>query len=130
MTKKSVLDPAIKERFPDASVADIVDQSRGLEPITLPDTTGYSIGDIINVKGELYELVAGDQQRNVYRGVVEDLTGNLVGDATFQWEETPPNIRVNLSRAVLGGSPPARIFIEFHSGNIYAENGHCESKWQ
>ena len=43
--------------------------------------------------------------------------------ATFQWEETPPNIRVNLSRAVLGGSPPARIFIEFHSGNIYAETG-------
>ena len=123
VTKKSVLDPAIKQRFPDASVADIVDQSRGLEPITLPDTTGYSIGDIINVKGELYELVAGDQQRNVYRGVVEDLTGNLVGDSTFQWEETPPNIRVNLSRAVLGGSPPARIFIEFHSGNIYAETG-------
>ena len=120
---KMVLDPVIKQRFPNASVADIVDQSRGLEPITLPDTTGYSIGDIINVKGELYELVAGDQARNVYRGVVEDLAGNLVGDATFQWEETPPNIRVNLSRAVLGGSPPARIFIEFHSGNIYAETG-------
>ena len=123
VTKKSVLDPVIKERFPNASVADIVDQSRGLEPVNLPDTTGYSIGDIINVKGELYELVAGDQQRNVYRGVIEDRAGSLLGDDTFEWETSPANIRVNLSRAVLGGSPPARIFIEFHSGNVYAETG-------
>ena len=123
VTKKSVLDPVIKQKYPSASVADIVDQSRGLEPVNLPDTTGYSIGDIINVKGELYELVAGDQQRNVYRGVIEDRTGNLLGDDTFEWETSPANIRVNLSRAVLGGSPPARIFIEFHSGNVYAETG-------
>ena len=123
VTKKSVLDPVIKARFPNSSVADIVDQSRGLEPVNLPDTTGYSIGDIINVKGELYELVAGDQQRNVYRGVIEDRAGNLLGDDTFEWETSPANIRVNLSRAVLGGSPPARIFIEFHSGNVYAETG-------
>ena len=123
VTKKSVLDPVIKARFPNSSVADIVDQSRGLEPVNLPDTTGYSIGDIINVKGELYELVAGDQQRNVYRGVIEDRAGSLLGDDTFEWETSPANIRVNLSRAVLGGSPPARIFIEFHSGNVYAETG-------
>ena len=123
VTKKSVLDPVIKQKYPGASVADIVDQSRGLEPVNLPDTTGYSIGDIINVKGELYELVAGDQQRNVYRGVIEDRAGNLLGDDTFEWETSPANIRVNLSRAVLGGSPPARIFIEFHSGNVYAETG-------
>ena len=38
VTKKSVLDPVIKEKYPSASVADIVDQSRGLEPINLPDT--------------------------------------------------------------------------------------------
>ena len=71
----------------------------------------------------MYELVAGDQQRNVYRGVIEDRAGSLLGDDTFEWETSPANIRVNLSRSVLGSSPPARIFIEFHSGNVYAETG-------
>ena len=49
------------------------------------------------LKGELYELVAGDQQRNVYRGVIEDRAGSLLGDDTFEWETSPANIRVNLS---------------------------------
>ena len=39
---------------------------------TLPSTTGKSLGDIVNYKGELYELVAGTTDPHIYRGVIGD----------------------------------------------------------
>ena len=57
-------------------------------------------------------LYQGAEPLNVHSGIVGDRTGNLVGDDTFEWEETPPNIRAHLLKSVLGSSPPASLNIE------------------
>ena len=92
----------------------------------LPSVTGYSVGDIINVNGELQELAAGTTDRHLYRGTVADRTGNYIGDDFFEWEEDPANIRAHLSKAVLGATPPDRVFIEVtakttNGSTLYAE---------
>ena len=102
-----------------------------LEPTDpLPSTTGKSLGDIINYKGELYELVAGTTDPHIYRGIIGDGPSGspYLGDSTFEWDSS--NIRVNLSKAVLGSSPPARIFIQFHSGRAYNETGLIRASGQ
>ena len=90
----------------------------------LPAIAGYSLGDIINVNGVLQELVAGATDPHVHRGIVEDRSGNFVGDNTFQWEESPANINAFLSKAVIGASPPANITVEVivtGSHGLYSE---------
>ena len=82
---------------------------------SLPTTTGYTVGDIINVAGELYELVASTVQRNRHYGVIADRAGSLIGDGTFEWESSPNNVRANLSKAALGSSPPATIYAEVNT---------------
>ena len=98
--------------------------SQELEALaSLPGTSGYTLGDIVNVAGELYELVAGTVDPHVYRGTVADQAGNLIGDSTFMWEGVNPyNIRAALLKSVLGASPPDSLFVEFHSSDgQYAE---------
>ena len=87
---------------------------------SLPNTSGFSVGDIINVNGDLYELVATSEDRNVYRGTVQGSYGgdsDYYGDDTFHWEVNPPyNIRANLPKVALGASPPSQIYITFDAG--------------
>ena len=67
-------------------------------------------------------MVAGTVDPHIYRGVVADRTGNFFGDNVVEWESVSPNnIRINLSKAVLGGSPPASLYIEFNSGRRFFE---------
>ena len=89
----------------------------------LPAVANYSLGDIVNVSGVLYELVASTLDPHVHRGTVGDRAGNLIGDDTFEWEGVSPfNIRAALSKAVLGASPPSSLYVEFHSSDgQYAE---------
>ena len=87
----------------------------------LPAVATRQVGDIVNVGGALYELVAGTVDPHVYRGVLEDRTGDFVGDDVFNWDDATDAINANLSKAVLGGSPPATLWVEVHSGGYYAE---------
>ena len=88
---------------------------------TLPDVDDNSLGDLVNLDGALYELVASTEDPHIYRGVLEDRTGDFVGDSTIEWDDAAEAIRVNLSRTVLGSSPPTTLTIEVHSGSYYAE---------
>ena len=88
---------------------------------SIPAITGFAVGDIINVNGELYELVANTEDSNVYRGVVASnamgQTGYF-GDDTFAWQTVSPyNFRAKLPRAGLGSSPPTIIYAEFNGGS-------------
>ena len=94
-----------------------------LEPLAaLPAIAGYDVGAIINVSGTLYELVSSTAETNVYNGIIADLAGNFIGTDIFSWEDTPTNVRAALSKAVLGSSPPATLYIEVHTeAGLYAE---------
>ena len=92
----------------------------------LPPIANNAVGDIVNLNGELQELVAGTTDRHLYRGTVADRAGNYIGDDFFEWEEDPANIRAHLSKAVLGATPPDRVFIEVtakttNGSTLYAE---------
>ena len=82
----------------------------------LPSIAGYERGDIINVGGELYELKQHSDDANVYRGQISGdgpSGAHYQGDATFEWEGQPPyNIRVNLPKSILGGTPPMNLYVE------------------
>ena len=50
---------------------------------SLPAVTGYSVGDIINGGGDLYELVADSDEANVITGTSALHNVNFYGDTTF-----------------------------------------------
>ena len=54
----------------------------------VPGTNGYSVGDITNVQGHLYELVDDASEANVITGVSAARTGGYVGTAAFEWLPT------------------------------------------
>ena len=83
---------------------------------SLPSTSGFSVGDIINLSGVLYELVANTEDANIYRGTLAARSGNeagFFGDATIRWQvDDPYNIRMNLLRSGLS-SPPTNLYCRF-----------------
>ena len=88
----------------------------------LPPVAGFSLGDVVNVGGVLWRLAAGTEDPHVYHGTVEDLAGNLVGDATFSAETRPSNVRFNPLAGDIGlNAPTSPLYIEVHSGADYAE---------
>ncbi len=90
----------------------------------LPDVATRNVGDIVNLRGVLYELLAAGVDRHVYHGTIGDLGNGLIGDATFSWREDPEVVRANFSKAALGGAPPATIWILVQtSGGLWAETG-------
>lgn len=97
--------------------AEAVD-SHTLEPLaTIPATADYEVGDIINVAGSLYELVASAGDSNVISGVIASQGSGFYGTAAARWQITDPfNIRVDLNRAALGSSPPASLYVRFVAG--------------
>ena len=77
---------------------------------TIPVTTGYALGDVISVAGDLYELIPNTEDTNVYHGIIGNLGNSYFGDATFQWESISPfNIRVNFLKTGLT-TQPATIY--------------------
>ncbi len=89
----------------------------------LPATTGFNDGDIISLSGALYELVPNTEDANIYRGAIAANAGGQTGyfgDATFRWQTASPNnIRAFFDKTALTQSPPAKLYIRFHSGNAY-----------
>jgi len=89
----------------------------------LPATTGFNDGDIISLSGALYELVPNTEDANIYRGAIASNAGGQTGyfgDAAFRWQTASPNnIRAFFDKTALTQSPPAKLYIRFHSGNAY-----------
>ena len=72
----------------------------------IPTITGYSVGDIINVEGDLYELVDDEDNPNLITGTSALHDTNYYGDTTFSWQAVDPfNMRLNLSKSGVGSSP-------------------------
>ena len=85
---------------------------------SIPPVAGYQGGDIVNVAGELYELVAGTEDPHIYRGVASQLSNNYIGDAVFSWQGSGQyDVIFKLNKAVLGVSPPATIYIRYNGQN-------------
>ena len=72
------------------------------------------LGTLYNREGVLWRLAAGDDDPHVYHGTVGDLTGDLIGDATFSWQEGPPSeIQYNPRVEDIGTArPPEQIWLE------------------
>ena len=100
---------------------------------TTPVTDGFSVGDMINVAGQLLALVDDDTDANVLRGVAADGSDDYRGanaasggannfgsftDPAYQGEVSwytvggggSPSWRIRLPDSALGGSPPATIY--------------------
>ena len=99
------------------------DNSTLVRRTALPSTTGFNDGDIISLSGVLYELVASTEDANIYRGAIASNAGGdsgFFGDSAFRWQTSlPNNIRVFFDKTALTQSPPVRLYISFHSGNVY-----------
>ena len=78
---------------------------------SLPDPATRQPGDWANLDGSRYDLVDETVDRNIYRGVVQNLAGSFTGDDNFSWDDGI-NIRFYVSKTALGSSPPATIDIE------------------
>ena len=86
----------------------------------VPATAGYNVGDIVNVAGVEYELVANTDDANLISGVSALHSGYYGQAGLFEWQTVSPfNIRADLSKAGVGSSPPARLYAEFNSGSAY-----------
>ena len=92
---------------------------------SLPAITGFTVGDIINVGGELYELVANTDDANILRGTIFKRTGNYWGSAAtgevdFEFSGVSPyNIRLNIIKTNLPSLPTyLYIKITMSSGQV------------
>ena len=87
---------------------------------------GFNVGDVINVAGTLYELVASTVDPHIYRGLVEDPSpagGGYEGDAVFQWETSPPNIRFYPLTANVATPLPTLLYVTFRG---VGSDGHTD----
>ena len=87
---------------------------------TLPTAMGFDVGDLINLSGVIYELVAAAEDANVYRGTVGDSTtnsavdGGFKGDAVLEWQDNNPmNRRLYVPKTAPGfeTSQPSTIYL-------------------
>ena len=105
-------------------VADDDDAETLTRRTALPTTVGFNVGDLINLSGVIYELVANTEDANVYRGTIAaNAAGNTgyFGDAVFHFQAVSPfNMRINFSKAGLP-TAPANLYVKYHSGNVYAD---------
>ena len=114
-----------------------------LSPLaSTPATTGYSVGDVINVNGDLLELVDDTDDSNVIRGTgaadganyvgvrANIPTGSDIGSFTdpayigeFEWAPSAEGIalvRCAFARNIWPASPPANLYIRFVDAQRYA----------
>ena len=105
----------------------------------LPATTGYNIGELINVNGEIYELVAASDEANVLTGTAGH-SGNYVGanttgdgvaygslsgglKGTVAWAPTAENIPLARYRFPLASYSAAvhTLYVRAEAGGEYAD---------
>ena len=97
------------------------DESKVLEVrSSLPNVSGFSTGDMINVTGEIYELVASGMERSTVTGVARSLAARnsnaYNGTNDLEWRvdgDSPLTVIAHLDQAVLGSSPPAKVGMDF-----------------
>ena len=101
-------------------------ETKTLETQTpLPAIAGYNVGDIINVNGVPYELVASTTDPHTLRGTAASRTTPYLGSDSFEWQlaggadDVNPLERALLSKAAVGASPPAVIYVDFHDARGY-----------
>ena len=92
------------------------DDEKLIRLVALPAITGYNVGDIINLNGDLYELVANTEDSNVLRGTIYQRAGNYwgsvaSGEAELEFQGIAPN-NVHLKVLKTGlPSPPLNIYM-------------------
>ena len=81
----------------------------------VPGTDGFSVGDITNVGGHLYELVDDAAEANILTGVSAAQSGSYVGSAAFEWLPSGNGnlVRAMLPKTALGQSPPGSLAYRF-----------------
>ena len=109
---------------------------------TPTDKSSYDVGDIVNVKGKLIELVADSDQSNVLNIQSSASSGNYVGvrqgitgatdfgtvrdpdiDIAFAWAPSAENIALawaQIPRARFAGTPPRFLYANVQGGG-YAD---------
>ena len=97
---------------------------------SLPAVGSYSVGDIINLSGVLYELVSSGEDQSIYRGIVGDSTTNSAvdsgfkGDAVLEWQEANPQNRrlyVPKSAPAFSVSGPNTIYVRMTTPAVPGE---------
>ena len=98
---------------------------RTAAPGSLDTTNNFTVGDIINIDGVLYELVSSNEDNNVLRGTIAADAGGQTGyfgDDAFRWQTVSPyNMLLMADQVPLGHSPPDNLWVKFHSGTEYAD---------
>ena len=79
---------------------------------SFPAIANHQVGDIINLSGVLYELVASSEDQNVYRGAIAQVRSGFLGDNTFEYQTVSPfNRRLYVPNTAPGfSSPPTTIY--------------------
>ena len=106
--------PKLVKDVVDANIPEAGDSHTLEVRSAIPAITGFSVGDMINVNGDLMELVDDEDEGNILTGTIGDVSG-MYGTSAFNWGVADPfNIRVLLSKTALGSSPPASLWISVH----------------
>ena len=90
---------------------------------SLPSTTGFSDGDLINFNG-LQVLVPSGERANEVTGTATAQTGDYVGTDDIHWSTADTGadpVIFFVDKTVAGGSPPSALFLRFHTGNFYSD---------
>ena len=117
-----------RSSLPDVTIPGLPDGSEATvlnERSAVPATAGFSVGDIVNVSGTLYELLDSGDALNVVTGIAAARSGVYVGTDTLEWKTTggtPDPVRAFLLQSVIGSSPPSSISMRFHTDDgFYGE---------
>ena len=111
-----------------------------LAPLSaVPATTGYTVGDIINAGGNLYELIGsgGNSLTGIAGGYTSPSTWigarkrsgqTNVGtwddpavNAEFAWVRNGQVQVLRISKTAVGSSPPASLWVEYDDGRFAAD---------
>ena len=96
------------------TTASVANEAHELASVTaLPAVADATAGDLVNYRGELYELVADSEDAHILRGVAGAQGAGRVGLPAFSWE-VPADGEPGAYRALLQksavGSAPARVY--------------------
>ena len=76
------------------------------------------VGQLTNIEGTIWEFVEDTDDDNVTTGTIGLVSSGMYGDANLNWGVADPfNIRALLSRAGIGTSPPASLWLELHASD-------------